>query len=159
MYTKVSTSGINFLFFTATFLCTEASASILTFFFKYSFTYKGSWLLDLGAYESASTTSPAAVAFYVWMCHSMKVLILTFSKKRTLRTCEGWFRNAKWLERELGEMHGFFFESKKDRRALFLVPVFFITPLKKAFPVGGFFDLILCPLTAKLTFRHISWQG
>lgn len=58
---------------------------------------------------------------------------------------EALFRNAKWLEREASEMHGWFFSLKRDRRVLFLIPVFFLTPLKKSFPVAGFYELLLCP--------------
>jgi hypothetical protein len=75
----------------------------------------------------------------------------------TVATSEGFFRNARWLEREAGEMAGVFFKGKRDRRTLFGLPVFYSNPLRKAFPVGGLFDLGICPLTHKLVFRHISW--
>lgn len=83
--------------------------------------------------------------------------MLAWGAKAVSTSLEGYFRNAKWLEREAGEMHGWFFLNKKDRRTLFLMPVFFMTPLKKAFPLGGFFEILLCPLSAKLAFRHVSW--
>lgn len=70
---------------------------------------------------------------------------------------EAFFRNARWLEREAGEMAGIFFKGKRDKRTLFGLPVFYSNPIRKAFPVGGLFDLGLCPLTHKLVFRHISW--
>ena len=76
---------------------------------------------------------------------------------RCCSTSEGFFRNARWLEREAGEMAGVFFKGKRDRRTLFGLPIFYTNPLRKAFPVGGLFDLGLCPLTHKLVFRHISW--
>lgn len=74
-----------------------------------------------------------------------------------MSSSEAFFRNARWLEREAGEMTGVFFMGKRDRRTLFGLPVFYSNPLRKAFPVGGVFDLGLCPLTHKLVFRHVSW--
>jgi len=70
---------------------------------------------------------------------------------------EAFFRNCRWLEREAGEMGGVSFLGKRDRRTLFGLPVFYSNPLRRAFPTGGFFDLGLCPLTHKLTFRHVTW--
>jgi hypothetical protein len=70
---------------------------------------------------------------------------------------EAFFRNGRWLEREAGEMAGVFFIGKRDRRTLFGLPIYYANPLRKAFPVGGLFDLGLCPLTHKLVFRHVSW--
>lgn len=72
-------------------------------------------------------------------------------------SAEAFFRNARWLEREAGEMAGNFYTNKRDRRTLFGLPIFYSNPLRKAFPVGGVFDLGLCPLTHKLLFRHVSW--
>lgn len=76
---------------------------------------------------------------------------------RHLASAEAFFRNARWLEREAGEMGGALFIGKRDRRTLFGLPIFYSNPLRRAFPTGGFFDLGLCPLTHKLVFRHISW--
>lgn len=115
--------------------------------------------MDLGLYETthARPSGPLAVLWNVFALNSARLLCLSWGAAQHSSTLELFFRNAKWLEREASEMHGWFFNLKRDRRTLFLIPVFFSTPLKKAFPLGGFFEVLLCPLTAKLTFRHVSW--
>jgi len=84
-----------------------------------------------------------------------RFLVLQLGKSST--SSEAFFRNARWLEREAAEMAGCFYLTKRDRRTLFGLPIFYSNPLRKAFPVGGVFDLGLCPLTHKLVFRHVSW--
>ena len=51
-------------------------------------------------------------------------MMFAAARQRKLPSIEGLYRNARWLERELGEMHGWFFTTKRDRRALFLMPLF-----------------------------------
>ncbi len=50
----------------------------------------------------------------------------------------------------MGEAFNFFFKKKHDRRALFLVPLLYQAPLRKVFPVGGFFELVLSPVNRSL---------
>lgn len=131
---------------------------------RYSFLCFNSWLLDLGAYESSVLTfsSCAKVSQVLWslfVLNNKRLLLLTLDSKNTSLSSELLFRNARWLEREVSEMSGWFFLNKKDRRVLFLIPVFFSTPLKKSFPVGGFFELLLCPITSRLSYKHVSWLG
>lgn len=142
-------------------LCLQApSLTGFFLFFKLSFLAFGGWLLDLGCYETSAaltTQSTLCVLWHALALQTRRLLVLAWGAKPLSGSIETLFRNAKWLEREAGEMHGWFFFNKRDRRTLFLMPVFFMTPLKKAFPLGGFFEILLCPLTAKLTFRHVSW--
>jgi NADH:ubiquinone oxidoreductase subunit C len=51
-------------------------------------------------------------------------MLFAAARQRVLPSIERLFRNARWLEREVGEMHGWFFSAKRDRRALFLMPLF-----------------------------------
>lgn len=141
---------------------TAKAAKLLALFFKYSFLCFNTWLLDIGCYETTNLVSPHQtrannVLWQIFTLNNTRVLLLLTNNKSTSHSTELFFRNARWLEREASEMSGWFFLNKKDRRVLFLIPVFFSTPLKKSFPVGGFFEIILCPLTSKLTYKHISW--
>lgn len=142
---------------------TPQSLSVLFLYMRYSFAANISSLLDLGClegtYVNAKTKGAAArsVLWYIFAVNAKKVLTLSWSSKQKSNSIETLFRNAKWLEREASEMHGWFFAKKKDRRTLFLLPVFFLTPLKKTFPTGGFFEVALCPTTHNLTFKHTSW--
>ena len=74
-----------------------------------------------------------------------------------LSTIEIAFRNARWLERESGEMHDIWFKQKRERRALFLVTLLYWGPLRKTYPTSGFFELRLHANDGKLYAFHNSW--
>lgn len=54
-------------------------------------------------------------------------------------------------------MHDVWFTSKRDRRALFLVPLLYWGPLRKAYPTSGFFELRLQVGEGRLCAYHLSW--
>jgi hypothetical protein len=70
---------------------------------------------------------------------------------RVAPSLEAVFRNLRWLEREASEMLGLFFTSKVDRRSLFTPPYLYTAPLRKSFPTGGFYELVVSPLGGGLT--------
>ena len=85
-----------------------------------------------------------------------RLLVLTLGQ-RGLASIETWYRNARWLERESGEMLDVWFAAKRDRRALFLVPLLYWAPLRRVFPVSGFFELRLAGGEGRLAAFHITW--
>ncbi len=84
-------------------------------------------------------------------------LFVIAMKNHAVASIERLFRNARWLEKETGEMHNLFFNFKRDRRALFLIPLLYWAPLRKVFPVSGFYELRLNPKDNTLYPTHISW--
>lgn len=165
-------NAVFFLSLGASFAGTEARltflllpvvfAGRLALALRHSFNFHHAALLDLGAYECPGLApcaqgSRPSVLWHYYNVAGSRLLVLLWGSSKISPTVEILFRNAKWLEREAAEMHGWFFKGKRDRRGLFLVPVFFASPLEKSFPVGGFYELTLCPLSSKLTFRHTSW--
>lgn len=134
-------------------------------YLKWSFLLAPVWLVELGSTELPLLWSPSGLSLRTSSGALTWALFEGGSKQRFLilqvgnraNTAEAFFRNARWLEREAGEMVSVFFKGKRDRRTLFGLPIFYANPLRKAFPVGGLFDLGLCPLTHKLAFRHVSW--
>ena len=76
---------------------------------------------------------------------------------RSIPSIEGLSRNARWLEREVGEMNDLWYSQKRDRRALFLVPLLYWAPLRRAFPVSGFYDLRLAVGSGRLYAYHVTW--
>ena len=162
-YSLINQRSTNITLSNQVTLClTSKGTRMLHLWLRYSFLGFNSWLLDLGCYETsvltyANTSKVTQVLWSLFTLNTAKLLILTLNRNNTSPSSELLFRNARWLEREASEMSGWFFLNKKDRRVLFLIPIFFSTPLKKSFPVGGFYELLLCPITAKLTYKHISW--
>jgi hypothetical protein len=113
-----------------------------------------SFLIDLGAYEASlySPLSPALAIFWALVSLSTGLCFFFFPVFRGFFLCswERLYRNAWWLERELSEALGIFFKKKHDRRSLFLIPLVYQAPLRKVFPVGGFFEITLSHLNRTL---------
>jgi hypothetical protein len=83
------------------------------------------WLLEHGVYELGSGLGDRLLAWYLFMVASAQRCLLFVLGQRSLTSVESLFRNARWLERESGEMHDLWFAQKRDRRALFLVPLLY----------------------------------
>ena len=146
---------------TTQIVLSQTSTKTFPVYLKYSFLGFNSWLVDLGCYETVfffkSNVKTTQILWSLYLVGGVKLLTLSYSKNSKTQSQEKLFRNAKWLEREASEMNGWFFENKRDRRVLFLIPVFFSTPLKKSFPTGGFFEILLCPFSNKLSYKHVTW--
>ena len=132
-------------------------------YLKWSFLVCPVWLVELGSAElplsQVSLTGKGHTLGLTWSLFEggsrQRFLVIQLGGEAF--SVEAFFRNGRWLEREAGEMSGVFFTGKRDRRTLFGLPIYYSNPLRKAFPVGGLFDLGLCPISHKLVFRHVSW--
>ena len=86
------------------------------------------------------------ISVYSYYLYSSKIRlsILTNSAKNSWNnfiSIEGIFKNANWLEREISEMYGIFFEFKIDVRKLLLDYSKLENPLLKDFSSEGIVDV------------------
>jgi hypothetical protein len=138
-------------------LCTPALLGTLALFLRLSGGCRRAWLVEHGGYELGTNFLRRQLLWYLFILGSqLRYLVLTFSQP-AVQSLEVLYRNARWLERESGEMHDIWFSQKRDRRALFLVPLLYWGPLRRAFPVSGFFDLRLTVGSGKLQAYHVTW--
>ena len=86
----------------------------------------------------------------------LRYFIFSLASSGQTQTVEGFFRNARWLEREVGEMGDLWYLKKRDRRALFLVPLLYWGPLRRGFPLSGFFELRLLPGEGRIVIFHVT---
>lgn len=120
--------------------------SLSGFSLRFLVGFSDSHLIDLGAYEVTASSPLQPTTNVVWYLVSLNNEPYFFFSpllKTFLTSWERLYRNAWWLERELAEAYNVFFKKKHDRRSLFLVPLIYQAPLRKFFPVGGFFELSL----------------
>jgi len=68
------------------------------------------------------------------------------------------YLNANWLEREVSELHGIFFNNKKDLRNLMLTYGDVSAPMRKSFPSIGIKELFYDTTTDLLINNKISIQ-
>lgn len=127
---------------------------------RYSSIFFNSWLVDMGGFENLSNLglSGTTVVWYLFSFNSGERLFLLVPAIGALPSIEKYFRNGRWLERETGEMHGIFFNGKRDRRSFLLLPWLYKGVLLKSFPTSGFFELRLDGFTSQLRFFHLTWE-
>lgn len=77
----------------------------------------------------------------------------------SLSTVSELFTNANWLEREMSELHGLQFTSKKDLRNLMLQYGDTSTPFKKAFPTIGFRETLYDVVTDSVIQTRVDTQN
>jgi len=68
------------------------------------------------------------------------------------------YLNANWLEREVSELHGIFFNNKKDLRNLMLTYGDTSAPMRKSFPSIGVKEIFYDSTTDLLIFNKVSLQ-
>lgn len=163
MLTARARAGFDFSFLLAGWL-----VYISAVFIRFSSGLYRAWLVEHGGYEvlysnpvnglGAGRTCNV-VLWYSFLTVSgyRFIMFLVATRPKSSASLEKIFRNARWLEKETAEMHDWFFTFKRDRRALFLVPLLYWAPLRKAFPVSGFYELRLNPRDGSLYPTHISW--
>ncbi len=123
--------------------------------------FADSHLIDLGAYEVPAFSPSTPSSVISWSLVSVGTEAFFFFSPLFSRGAPSWerlYRNAWWLERELAEAYNIFFKKKHDRRSLFMVPLIYQAPFRKAYPVGGFFELALSQHNRTLVWRHLCWS-
>jgi len=154
--------------FTFSLVITSWLIHLCALFIKFSTGTYRTWLIEHGGYEVAYPShvnlditqySLSTILWYSFLSLSgSKFIVFLFSMRgKTSQSLERFFRNAKWLEKETGEMHDWYFSLKRDRRALFLMPLLYWAPLRKVFPASGFYELRLNSKDGTLYPVHISW--
>jgi NADH:ubiquinone oxidoreductase subunit C len=154
-------------------LLPHGGLSLIFLFLKYSFFFKKSYLLDIGGLDvpcsqahSRSVSYNASLWYIFKLSDGSRLVIFSLptpprassNERAGLPSAEGLFRNARWLEREAAEAYGLFFLGKRDRRALFTVPLLYNSPLRKKYPTIGFYEIFFCNFLKKLKFKNLSLQ-
>jgi NADH:ubiquinone oxidoreductase subunit C len=156
-------AGFDFSFIVASWL-----VYLCGIFIRFSSGMYRTWLVEHGGYEvlynglsrnSDSMVGNTTVLWYSFLSVSgyRFIMFLISMKLKSSVSLERVYRNARWLEKETGEMHDWYFTCKRDRRALFLVPLLYWAPLRKVFPVSGFYEIRLNPRDGSLYPSHVSW--
>jgi NADH-quinone oxidoreductase subunit C len=68
------------------------------------------------------------------------------------------FFSANWLEREVWDMFGIFFKNHRDLRRILTDYLFVGYPLRKDFPLSGYFECIYDELIRNIIYVKISFQ-
>lgn len=83
----------------------------------------------------------------------IKIKITELSKVLSINTI---YSAANWYEREAWDMFGIFFLGHPDMRRLLTDYNFQGYPLRKDFPLSGYFELFYSSVTAKLLYKPVK---
>lgn len=137
---------------------------LVSMLLRYSYFFFGTMLSDHSATDSpvclSTKCSFMPTPWYIFTTPYAPALsrLFIFAPQygSNIPSIENLFRNARWLERETGEMYNLFYENKKDRRALFTIPLFYKAPLRKKYPTAGLYEIFFTPDTGLLGWRPLS---
>ena len=85
----------------------------------------------------------------------LKIFINNFSKVKSITTL---FSNANWCEREVFDLFGIFFKNHPDLRRILTDYGFEYFPLKKEFPLSGFYEIKYDLSTQSIKASTISFS-
>ena len=151
-----------------TLIATESSFLLLVTLLRYSYFFRGTTLVEHSAVDlphlatvegNNSVVHTHPITWYLFLGSELSRLFvfnLGGGKVHQNMSIERLFRNARWLERETGEMYNIFFSGKSDRRALFTIPLFYAAPLRKKYPTSGLYELFFSAETSTLSWRPLS---
>ena len=77
---------------------------------------------------------------YYFYLIKVRMTLIQFSSAR-IESIDSIYKNASWLEREVGEMYGLKYSNKKDNRSLLLDYSRSEYPMLKDFPCEGYYEI------------------
>jgi len=97
--------------------------------------------------------------FFIFVLNNPSLLVTKNSCiNAPLNSISELFLNANWLEREVSELHNFFFSGKKDLRNLLLQYGDTSAPMQKSFPSVGTREIFYDSVTDSLIQTPVSLQ-
>jgi len=90
--------------------------------------------------------------YYTYQTKIRLTFIINFTENSSLTSIDKIYSNSSWLERELAEMFGVNYRSKKDIRSLLLDYSRVDNPMTKNFPTEGYKDIYYNFFENQLTY-------
>lgn len=134
----------------------------LSFFLKNELFLSPSYVVDASCVDLQQTPSftrnySSMLTFYIYYFFFLKKrIIFFFPKTKQLNSVDSVYPSACWLERELSEMFGVYFNSKVDSRNLLLDYSLNENPLLKAYPSVGLREVHYSLLTESVVYSSTS---
>ena len=118
---------------------------------KFNSFFYNNVLIEITGFEANKSITKANIinsriinAVYIFYFHTLNLQLfcsVLLSQTSQINSISPVYLNAKWAEREFGEMFGIVFKNKSDSRKLLLDYSFVGFPLLKTFSLTGYFEL------------------
>lgn len=115
----------------------------ITSFFRYNHFFRCEALLDIFAVDLPSRQSRFELTYVLLSTkRNLRIYLRVHTDERgVIPSLTPIFANANWLEREIWDMYGIPFSGHPDLRRILTDYGFFGHPLRKDFPLTGFFEI------------------
>lgn len=126
----------------------------LVFFLKYHTQFKFNSLLDAFAcdYPEANNRFSLRYSLFSYFNNARLNLITVNNELKWQNSLTVLFKGANWLEREVWDLFGIYFDKHPDLRRILTDYGFMGHPLRKDFPVHGFIDVRYCEISKSLLY-------
>lgn len=139
MFTSLNFSSNNSVIFSVS----KKNLFFVAQFFKYSWFFRAEELLDMFAVDFPSRINRFELTYVLLSVRKNERIYLrcNVAELNSVPSLSSLFNTANWLEREIWDMHGVSFSGNSDLRRILTDYGFFGHPLRKDFPLTGFFEL------------------
>lgn len=129
-----------------------------SFVFKKHIHWKFSLLIDICIFDTLKYKSRYGVVFNLSSVHyNYNLQLITYIKEQTsLYSLVSLFKNANWVEREIWDMFGIYFKNHPDLRRILNDYTFSWFPLKKDFPLIGYYELFYNDATKIISMYNVN---
>lgn len=121
--------------------------------------WKFKTLTDISVFDSLGQDSRYGVVFNLSSnFYNTNLQIITFVKEYTsLYSITSLFKSANWIEREIWDMFGIYFKNHPDLRRILNDYTFSWFPLKKDFPLVGYYELLYNDATKTISMTTVNF--
>jgi NADH-quinone oxidoreductase subunit C len=128
--------------------------------FKNHIFFKFSQLVDLFSVDLLKSDYRFILG-YIFLSFSFKtklILKTILNENNLIPTVTLFYKNANWLEREVWDLFGIFFFNNKDLRRILTDYTFWGFPLRKDFPLTGYYEVFFDEFLQRIIKLKISFQ-
>lgn len=157
----IPSSQYNFLAFQQHMLNINLKRKLVVLFLKL---LQKQWFLqfaslpELTAIDFPSNASRFKVIYALLSYkYTSRVALSTFASETSfLQSVTSVFAGAKWQEREIWDLFGIFFQGNDDLRRILTDYGFWGHPLRKDFPLSGFYEVLYDDRKKQIIYRPVS---
>ena len=139
------------------FLNKKISISYTLKFLKNSMLYQMNTLVDIVCTDFPGKTPRIGLTYLLLSSqYNQRINIFVKPKKMQISSVSQIFKNASWFEREAWDMFGIRFKNNKDLRRILTDYGFTGHPLRKDFPLTGFYELFFNDVLKSIKTSPVS---